>query len=72
MRFGTKVYVRRGSNRQAMNLRDVPGILVGARGCDCAVKLLADDPMATSGIADKKGDIGWWSRSVVTKMRMDQ
>ena len=39
MKFGTRVLVTRGSNHHAMNLRVVPGKLIGARGNNVLVKL---------------------------------
>jgi hypothetical protein len=68
MRFGTRVWVRRGShngNGTPGCLRLVKGILVGARGVNCRVKLQEDDPLATVGYCLESGDVGWWSKSVV-------
>jgi hypothetical protein len=38
MKFGTRIIVRRGSNHHAKNLRDVPGVLIGARGNQVLVR----------------------------------
>ena len=68
MKFGTVVYVTRGGGAPAGTpgcQRSVRGVLVGARGCNRRVRLLQDDPLATVGYCTRKGDIGWWSASVI-------
>ena len=73
MRFGTRVWVRRGSTGNPSGTpgceRLVKGVLVGARGCNCLVRLQEDDPLATVGYCLNNGDVGWWSESVVTERR---
>lgn len=67
MRFGTHVLVRRGGSPPAGTpgcLREVKGILIGARGCIRFVRLTQDDPLDTVGW-NKAGDVGWWSASAV-------
>jgi hypothetical protein len=70
MKFGTRVWVNRGSTGNPPGtpgcVRLVKGILVGAQGCNYRVRLQEDDPLATVGYCLKKGDTGWWSESVVT------
>lgn len=70
MKFGTKVVVIRGSRGiQRPNpghLREVEGICIGKRGPNVRVRLTQDDPAATVGYCEHKGDVGWWSKSVVT------
>lgn len=66
MKFGQRVYVLRGSKgRQGPGaLREVLGVLVGAKGNERWVRLLEDDKLDTVGW-NKRGMIGRWSKSVV-------
>src|SRR3990167_5348794 len=52
VKFGTLVTVLRGGGAPKGTpgcLRRVPGVLVGARGCNRLVRLTADDPLDTVG-----------------------
>ena len=69
MLFGTKVWVQRGGSIQAGIpgcSRKVRGLLVGAKGYERLVRLCEDDPYDTVGW-NKRGMVGRWSVSVVTK-----
>ena len=69
MRFGTVVYVQRGSERlrgKPGGLRVVRGVLIGAQGHGRRVRLIENDRLATVGYCTKRGDVGWWSASVVS------
>jgi len=73
MKFGTKVWVERGSAGRAKGtpgcLRRVKGVLVGARGHERYVRLEEDDPFDSVGAWIKAGDVGNWSASVVTERK---
>jgi hypothetical protein len=70
MRFGAVVLIKRGSPGNLPGtpgcIREIHGILVGARGHQKRVRLLEDDPLATVEFCVKKGDVGWWSASQVS------
>jgi len=66
MRLGTKVLVHRGGHDApgpGCN-RWVHGVLVGAYGHQCLVRLSEDDPDDTVGW-NKKGMVGNWERSAI-------
>lgn len=68
MRFGTKVWVERGSTTRSYGPgcnRLVRGTLIGARGHECIVRLEEDDPRSTLKEWSRKGDVGRWSASRV-------
>lgn len=69
MRFGSKVWIRRGGGSPQGTsgcLRLVRGTLIGAHGTVRWVRLEEDDELDTVGW-NKQGQIGHWSASVVTK-----
>jgi len=68
MKFGTNVIVNRGSagNTGLGKLRQVRGILVGARQNQRFVRLTEDDPFSAHGW-DKVGQIGRFAKSSVVK-----
>ena len=68
MRFGTKVWLKRGSPGQTGmgKLREVQGVLVGRRAHgEVQVRLLEDDPFATVEYCTKAGETGWWGASCI-------
>jgi len=70
MRYGTLVLVKRGSPNIKFGpgrLRKVKGVLIGNKGSRRDVRLLQNDPDATIGYCTKKGDVGWWSASCVSR-----
>ncbi len=72
MMFGTTVVVDRGSpliSSGPGSSRQVRGVLVGARGNACFVRLLQDDELSTVPKWSHKGDVGRWSKSVVSEER---
>jgi len=68
MRFGTTVLITRGGTTPSPGspgcLREVKGVLIGARGHDRLMRLLKDDPLDTVGW-NKTGDVGHWGSSSV-------
>jgi len=71
MRFGTPVWVQRGSltfTDRPGGGRRVRGVLVGARGHERYVRLTEDDPLDTVGW-NKAGQTGHWSSSAVTERK---
>lgn len=65
MKFGTQVYVVRGSNNKPAHMRRrVRGKVVGAKACMVAVRLTRDDKEATYG-PTKRNDVGWFGRKSV-------
>jgi hypothetical protein len=69
MRFGTEVFVTRGSGTRVGTgmLREVRGVLIGARGQDCWVRLTEDDTLSSLPEWSRIGDVGHWGRSSVRK-----
>ncbi len=65
MKFGTKVWVTRGGVQRG-NERKVRGKLVGAHWGMRFVKLEEDDKHDTVGWS-RKGQVGTWSKSMVTE-----
>jgi len=68
MKFGTKVWVKRGGGGKPGtpgSLRNIKGTLIGAFGKDALIRLNEDDPLDTVGW-NRKGTVGSWSRSAVT------
>ena len=71
MRFGTRVYVMRGSDHLAKNLRRVTGTLVGAKDKQRLIILdLHPDPRAFRGGAMDSNPM-WFGASVVTKQETE-
>ena len=74
MRFGAKILVTRGSAGRPRGgpgaLREVPAILIGARGYERRARLLEDDPLDTVGW-HRAGDVGWWCASAVRRHPAD-
>jgi len=72
MRFGTKVWVTRGSPGRKSGasgcLRQVRGTLIGARGHQRTVRLDEDDPWDTVGWR-AAGDVGSWLDSQISDVR---
>lgn len=70
LRFGSRVLLRRGGHDAPPpgQLRDVKATYIGAKGHQVHCRLEQDDPDATVGWCTKKGDTGWWSKSI---MRLD-
>ena len=65
MKFGTNVYVLRGSNSIPIaDRRFVNAKYVGARGGKVAVKLTVNDDLANTA-PTKRGEIGWFGRNSV-------
>jgi len=71
MRLGAKVVVHRGSDAQKKMgaSRLVHGVVVGTRnhGRIIYVRLAEDDPLSTIPEWSRKGDVGHWGRSSVTR-----
>lgn len=65
MKFGTKVYLYRGGHKSPSpgQFRFVKATYIGAFGNHVECRLEQDDPDATSW--RNKGDIGFWSRSIM-------
>jgi len=72
MKFGSKVWVQRGSLNPRLGdpqpgcCRRIKGILVFARGNDRWVRMEEDDPYDTVGW-NTKGQVGCWGKSAVTE-----
>lgn len=69
LRFGSRVLIRRGwhTTPPPGQLREVKATYIGAKGNWVLCRLEQDDPLANVGWK-KKGDTGWWSKSI---MRLD-
>ena len=71
MEFGSSVIVVRGSSGISSgnpgSLREVRGILIGARGHERTVRLTEDDPLSTIPEWSKAGEVGRWSASQVQR-----
>lgn len=65
-RYGDEVVIRRGGHVSPRigRYRDVRARYVGSRGFDVRCQLLEDDPDALVSPL-RKGEYGWWSRSVM-------
>jgi hypothetical protein len=70
MKFGTKVLIHRGGHEKPKpgQYRYVKATYIGASGCQVLCRLDQDDPDATVGYCTKKGDVGMWGRSIITKL----
>lgn len=72
MLFGTVVLVTRGGGAPLGTPgchRTVRGVLIGAQGVHTRiVRLLEDDPLDTTGLWSKAGDVGRWSKSAVEQI----
>lgn len=66
--FGSTVSLRRGGHEalQPGQFRQVLATYIGARKFDVCCRLEEDDPDACVGYCTKKGDVGWWSRSIMS------
>jgi hypothetical protein len=68
-RFGDPVLVQRGGHKSPApgQFRQVKATYIGARGYQVCCRLEEDDADACAGYCTKKGDVGWWGRSQMTK-----
>lgn len=66
--FGSSVLLRRGGHAAPApgQLRYVKATYIGAHGHQVCCRLEQDDPDACVGYCTKKGDVGWWSRSIMS------
>ena len=66
--FGYSVLLRRGGHDSPSpgQFRYVKATYIGARGHQVCCRLEQDDPNACVGYCTKKGDVGWWSRSIMS------
>lgn len=75
IRRGTKVLIRRGGHPRSAGVkgsfRSIRGVVETVPSKECAdyqVRLLEDDPLACAGW-NKKGDVGYWCKSVVRRAK---
>lgn len=66
--FGTAVLLRRGGHPTPPpgQYRTVKATYIGAQGTDVLCRLEEDDPDAIVP-PKKKGETGWWSRSIIVR-----
>lgn len=66
--FGSSVLLRRGGHDTPApgQFRYVLATYIGARGHQVRCRLEQDDPDACVGYCTKKGDVGWWGRSIMS------
>ena len=66
--FGSSVLIRRGGHAAPSpgQFRYVRATYIGARGPQVCCRLEQDDPDACVGYCTKKGDVGWWGRSIMS------
>jgi len=69
MRFGDVIVIQRGGHKTPRpgQYRNVRVRYLGARGHQIYCELLQDDPDATVGYCTKKGERGWWGRSIIVE-----
>jgi len=69
MRFGTDVILRRGGHDTPApgQYRDVLARYIGADGHRVYCELLEDDPDSI-GRPDRRGERGWWERSIMRSL----
>jgi hypothetical protein len=65
--FGSSVLLRRGGHDAPApgQFRYVKATYIGARGFYVCCRLEQDDPDDGVGYSTKKGDVGWWGRSIM-------
>lgn len=65
--FGSSVLLLRGGHDMPPpgQFRNVKATYIGARGQQVCCRLEQDDPSACVGYCTKKGDVGWWGRSIM-------
>lgn len=65
--FGSPVLLRRGGHGAPSpgQFRYVEATYIGANGHQVRCRLEQDDPAACFGYCAKKGDVGWWGRSIM-------
>jgi len=70
--FGSSVLLRRGGHDTPSpgQFRDVKATYIGAQGHQVCCRLEQDDPDACVGYCTKKGDVGWWGRSIMSLPRI--
>jgi len=66
--FGSSVLLRRGGHDAPSpgQFRYVKATYIGARGHQVCCRLEQDDPDACVRYCTKKGDVGWWGRSIMS------
>lgn len=65
--FGSSVLLRRGGHDAPApgQFRYVKATYIGARGHQVCCRLEQEDPDACVRYCTKRGDVGWWSRSIM-------
>jgi hypothetical protein len=66
--FGSSVLLRRGGHDAPApgQFRYVKATYIGARGRQVCCRLEQDDQDACVGYCTRKGDVGWWGRSIMS------